>query len=145
MLDRETVETIRQMLESGEFSQREIADKIGVSRGTVSAISRGSRTERFAGESDETDSPFEAGPPRRCPTCGGLVQMPCLACRTREMIATESCQASWGESADLGDRPDRHQCSMAGRNRTDRCDPRGRLQSRRRRRGGEDRRQIAGR
>ncbi|NQU24563.1 MAG: helix-turn-helix transcriptional regulator [Candidatus Nealsonbacteria bacterium] len=86
MITVTVVSEIREMLAEGRLSQRQIARGLGVSRGTVNAIARGRRPDYAARRSRPSDD-FTApsGPPRRCPECGGLVQMPCLACRVRQL------------------------------------------------------------
>jgi hypothetical protein len=85
MIAPEVVDRIRQMLDQGSLSQRGIARRLGVSRGTVNAIALGRRPDyedvRRRREADEVPAP--SGPPRRCPGCGALVLMPCVACRVR--------------------------------------------------------------
>lgn len=84
MISSGTVDQIKRLLEEGDLSQREIARQVGVSRGTVNAIARGNRPDYEArGREREDDVVAPGGPPVRCPTCGGMVQMPCLACRVR--------------------------------------------------------------
>lgn len=78
------VSEIRDLLAEGGLSQRTIAQRMGVSRGTVSAIARGKRPNSgpHRGAASEQFVP-PGGPPRRCPGCGGMVQMPCLVCHVR--------------------------------------------------------------
>ena len=77
---------IRRLLQQGKLSQRQIALSVGVSRGTVNAIARGKRPHSTRrGTWDEPSPVGPVGPLRRCPTCGGLVQMPCLLCRIRRL------------------------------------------------------------
>ncbi len=83
MLAPAVVAEIRGLLAGGELSQGEIARRWGVSRGTVNAIATGRRAARSAQTAADEPFTFPPGPPRRCPGCGGLVQMPCLACRVR--------------------------------------------------------------
>jgi hypothetical protein len=78
------VKEIQDMLRAGTLSQRKIARRMGVSRGTVTAIALGRRCDRPARKRTE-EFDFPSGPPLRCPGCGGLVQMPCLLCRLRAM------------------------------------------------------------
>ena len=84
MLAPAVVEKIRQFLAGGELSQRKIAQRLGVSRGTVLAIARGRRA-------DDSRSPSAAGffdpngPVERCRGCGGMVKMPCLLCHIRQL------------------------------------------------------------
>ena len=83
MLAAKTVIEIQRLLDAKTHSQRRIAVLLGVSRGSVAAIASGKRRAELADECD--DAPAEhAGPPARCPGCGGLVYMPCLLCRLRK-------------------------------------------------------------
>lgn len=79
------VDQIRQMLTQGELSQRKIAQRLGISRGTVNAIAQGKRTSVPLWRHGSDDYVPPAGPPRRCPGCGGIVLMPCLLCHVRAM------------------------------------------------------------
>ncbi len=86
MLADAVVDQVRHLLNEGELSQRKIARRLGVSRGTVNAISQGRRpdycrTDLAAGG----EFPVLEGLPRRCPGCGGMVWMPCLLCRIRAL------------------------------------------------------------
>ena len=84
MLAPELVERIRNLLADGRLSQRGIARSLCVSRGTVGAIAHGQRPDyaaRLDGRSADLDAPTR--PAERCPGCGGMVRMPCLACRLR--------------------------------------------------------------
>jgi transcriptional regulator with XRE-family HTH domain len=86
MLAEAVVEQIRDLLAVGELSQRKIARRLGVSRGSVNAISQDrrpdyARSARAAGQ----HFPQPEGVPRRCPGCGGMVQMPCLLCYVRAL------------------------------------------------------------
>ena len=84
MLPPTTVMEVRRLLNDGCLSQRSIALSLGISRGTVHAIAAGKRPERRTGQgSAGFFSP--AGIPKRCPTCGGMVQMPCLLCHVRRL------------------------------------------------------------
>ena len=84
MIATAVADEIRELLGSGQLSQRKIALRVGVSRGTVNAIALGRRPDypaRRGGPSDDFIPP--SGPPRRCPGCGAKVRMPCLACHVR--------------------------------------------------------------
>jgi hypothetical protein len=86
MIAPEVIDQIKRLLAEGNLSQRRIARQLGVSRGTVHAIARGKRTDdRTRKQKQEEDLLAPRGPWDRCPTCGGMVQMPCLACRVRAM------------------------------------------------------------
>jgi len=86
MIPFRVADEIERLLEEGSLSQRKIARKVGVSRGTVNAIAQGTRpASRARRERQEDDFVTPGGPPVRCPICGGMVHMPCLACRVRAM------------------------------------------------------------
>jgi hypothetical protein len=84
MIASDLVREIREMLAAGGLSQRAIAERTGVSRGTVSAIAQGKRPD-YQPRNHSTEFGFipPVGRPARCPGCGGLVLMPCLACYLR--------------------------------------------------------------
>lgn len=88
MISVEVFQQIRRLLAEGRLSQRRIALQVGVSRGTVNAIALGKRPDyrRPDRRADQIVAP--SGPPRRCPSCGGMVQMPCLACRVTAIKQT---------------------------------------------------------
>lgn len=88
MLASEVVDKIRCLLSEGQLSQRAIARLLGVNRGTVSAIAlgRGRYDELSKRRRSREEVPPPSGCPRRCPECGALVQMPCVACRVREIL-----------------------------------------------------------
>ncbi len=86
MIPEAVVTRIRALLTQGELSQRKIAVQTGVSRGTVNAIAQGKRPEgAVRRQRQHRDFVPPGGLPRRCPSCGALVQMPCLACQLRAM------------------------------------------------------------
>jgi transcriptional regulator with XRE-family HTH domain len=75
-------------LAEAKLSHRKIAAATGVSRGTIGAIASGRRREpvkRTLPWDEALEIP--AGPPERCPDCGGMVYLPCRLCRTRKEIA----------------------------------------------------------
>ena len=84
MITTTIVDEIRRLLREGRLSQRRIASKIGVSRGTVNAIALGRRGSGHVRRQPEAEgfSP-PSGLPVRCPGCGAKVQMPCLLCYIR--------------------------------------------------------------
>ncbi len=89
MIAETVVREIRNLLTAGEHSQRRIAQRLGVSRGTVNAIARGTRPDRSPDRPDDDGLTAHVGPPSRCPGCGGMVQMPCLLCRVRAIKETQ--------------------------------------------------------
>ena len=85
MIASAVVSEIRDLLAEGALSQRRIAQRLGVSRGTVNAIARGRRPDYDSRRRGPAADGFMApgGLPQRCPGCGGMVQMPCLLCHVR--------------------------------------------------------------
>jgi hypothetical protein len=86
-ITEEIVIQVQQMLASNELSQRKIARKLGISRGTVNTIAQGRPLrKRPAPPRDEFgEYSLPSGPFVRCPGCGGRVILPCLLCRIREV------------------------------------------------------------
>ena len=82
MLSLAMVEEVHRLLGEGQMSQRQIARRLGVSRGSVWAIATGQRG--LWGRTDAPDHPLTRTLRRRCPRCGYLVTMPCVACRARD-------------------------------------------------------------
>ena len=70
-IQAETIILIERLLEAGR-SYRSIAKQAGVNRSTVAKLAR---------EQHAAELPSYV----RCPGCGGLVIMPCLACRLRKL------------------------------------------------------------
>lgn len=86
MISPMVIDEVRRLLNEQKLSQRTIARRVGVSRGTVNAIWLGKRSDRDRRcRTDGDDSLFDSSPPQRCPGCGGLVHMPCLLCRIRSL------------------------------------------------------------
>lgn len=79
MLSNNVVEEIRRLLSEGKLSQREISKHLRVSRGSVTSVALNRRHEPEPCD----DLALELGPPTRCPSCGGLVYLPCVLCRAR--------------------------------------------------------------
>lgn len=95
MIATSVIEEIHQLLEEGRLSQRKIASRIGVSRGTVNAVALGRRDcGRVFRQPDETGFIPPTGLPVRCPGCGGRVQMPCLRCYIRGVQGTKKMEGS---------------------------------------------------
>jgi len=91
MIAPKIVAEVRRLLAAGTHSQRKIARLTGISRGTVGAIASGRRPDYHESSDDGPEEP--AGPPERCPGCGGMVYMPCLLCRARKQ-STENRRVS---------------------------------------------------
>jgi len=103
---------VRRLLAETKLSQRKIAQLAGLSRGSVGAIASGRRPdyEGLPRDEDEIDEP--AGPPARCPGCGGMVYLPCRLCCVRQddgrkrRPAQDDGLRHFDESLDLALRPD---------------------------------------
>ena len=75
----------QRLLALGGLSQRKIAVMVGISRATVGAIAQGKYRDREARQRDRSDDFVPNGPLERCPSCGGMVYLPCLVCRVRKI------------------------------------------------------------
>jgi len=85
MLTLTMVEEIDRLLKEGQLSQRKIAARLGVSRGTVSAIASGRRGLHGKDPSDGVARLGVSGAPaERCPRCGHRIYLPCLICLARQ-------------------------------------------------------------
>ncbi|MFH1924377.1 MAG: helix-turn-helix transcriptional regulator [Planctomycetota bacterium] len=88
MIAPSIVTEIKRLLAEGVYSQREIARRAGVSRGSVGAIASGKRRDyddQSCNGERELDAP--TGPPRRCSGCGGMAHVPCRLCHVRKLMA----------------------------------------------------------
>jgi hypothetical protein len=84
MLANSAIEAARRLLLEGKLSRREIADRLGISRGSVNSIFNGTLTTRDESPAVADGDPLETGPIERCATCGGRVYMPCRLCAVRD-------------------------------------------------------------
>lgn len=89
MITTDIIDEVRRMLREGRLSQRKIAERTGVSRGTVNAVASGKRVDYSNRPTRKSDFTPPRGLPTRCPSCGGLVRMPCLVCYLRGRIKSE--------------------------------------------------------
>ncbi len=90
MIAPKIIAEVRRLLAEGLLSQRRIAKAAGVSRGTVGAIASGKRPDYQMSQQPWDDLWEEpTGPPERCPSCGGMVYMPCRLCRVRQAVAED--------------------------------------------------------
>jgi hypothetical protein len=88
MLTQTVVAEIRRLLAEDELSHRKIALVTGVCRGTIGAIAAGKRPDYQQLRRTRQGEPLEpAGPPERCPGCGGMVYHPCRFCQARSLAA----------------------------------------------------------
>lgn len=83
MLALGLVNEIKRLLETRDLSQRQIAKRLGTSRGTVSDVAKGRRRTRTKKKNTDADLLVFSNESElaRCPGCGGKVYMPCLRCR----------------------------------------------------------------
>ncbi len=82
---------VRSLLADGKLSQRSIARITGLSRSSVGAIARGNRKAFIAASMEDGVKFFSTSQsPERCPECGGMVYMPCHACRIRGYVSLSS-------------------------------------------------------
>lgn len=85
MLPASLVHEIDRLLKGGQLSHRQIALRLGVSRGTISAIANGRRGLHGKEPNEKTRTTCPTSPPTRCPGCGYRVYLPCLVCSARKM------------------------------------------------------------
>ena len=76
-----------ELLREGSWSVEVIARRVGLEMERVRALASevGVRTHRSGQRRAAEDVPRDGGEPRRCPTCGGLVYMPCYLCYVRDL------------------------------------------------------------
>lgn len=84
MLDDRVIHEIEKLLATGRYSQREVARRVGASRGSVNAVAKGRRKVRPPVVKEEDFK--QSGPVVRCPECGGRTRMPCRVCGTRRLM-----------------------------------------------------------
>jgi hypothetical protein len=84
MLAKKVVVEIDRLVKEGKLTHRRIAAQLGVGRSTVNEIARGRRRLFGYAAGEEAGDCEELEPAERCQTCGFLVHLPCLVCRTRE-------------------------------------------------------------
>ncbi len=90
MLPLVTIQEVCRLLEERKMSHRKIAYMLGVSRGTIGAISSGRRG--MHGREPGAERPILCClelPPERCQGCGGTVYKPCVLCCAREYKARQ--------------------------------------------------------
>ena len=85
-IPRETADLVRELL--GDVEHREIARRLGISRGTVASIAAG----RWVPAKSRKSGKSVGAIGERCDGCGGMFflpggKQPCRACRTRESVA----------------------------------------------------------
>jgi hypothetical protein len=111
MLALSTVHEIDRLLNEGKLSQRQIAQRLGVSRGSVGAIASGQRP--LVGKTD----PSPGLPaiksrelPQRCPACGYRIYVPCQICAARSYRAAKRRKLMSKPAPAPGTEPDASAC-----------------------------------
>lgn len=90
MIAEEKIREAETLLVKGVLSQRKIAKLTGLSRGTISMIASGKRKVYVKTVDPDMPAELEKSPPVRCPTCGGMVRMPCLFCFLKSLADKNS-------------------------------------------------------
>src|SRR3954447_13262861 len=83
MLPTALIKEINRLLKEGELSHRKIAMRLGVGRGTVSAIASGRRGLHGTDPKRRHSAELRRSAPVRCPRCGYRVYLPCRICRMK--------------------------------------------------------------
>jgi len=96
MLSKAVILEIDRLLREGQLSHRKIAQQLGVSRGTISAIVRGRRGLHGKEPVDERRSAKAT----RCPACGYRVYLPCLICSARKYRDQQQKRSVFEEQRD---------------------------------------------
>lgn len=115
MLSQSLILEIDRLLKEGQLSQRKIARRLGVSRGTISAIARGRR--RLHGKESRREK--RSARPARCPVCGYRVYLPCMICRAREYREQHRGTNSDEQRRDVGEVGAAYQGSCNGKRAKD--------------------------
>jgi transcriptional regulator with XRE-family HTH domain len=102
MITEKVVQEVRRLLAEGTLSQRKIAQRTGICRGTVGAIASGKRPDYEMSEPVEEEE--IVGPPMRCGGCGGLVYLPCRRCRLQETNSQNRRSLSRQRTAETNER-----------------------------------------
>jgi len=98
MIKNDIIRKILHLVKQGKMSQRQIAKRLGVSRGTVQAVAHGKRLEHIPVAMNAAATwVVPSGKPKRCPDCGSWVKMPCLACQllTTQQTSCTKLQVSY--------------------------------------------------
>jgi len=85
MLALGLVNEIKRLIETKGLSQRQIAKRLGISRGTVSDVAKGRRRTHTKNADADRSVFSNESELTRCPSCGGKVYMPCLLCQIRSL------------------------------------------------------------
>jgi hypothetical protein len=86
MITPAIVAEVERLLCEADLTYREIAERTGISHGSVSLIARGKRPSRLLSGGGDDDLSEACGPKARCPSCGAMVYSPCRLCRLRAVL-----------------------------------------------------------
>jgi hypothetical protein len=81
----DTIAEVERLLGMG-LSHRNVASKVGISRGSVGSISRGELSDRRCVHERLAIVPTMTGDVGRCPTCKRKVKLPCHACYVESLV-----------------------------------------------------------
>ena len=101
MLSNKRVKEVMRLLDAGQHSQRQIAKITGVSRIVIYRIASGKRALRPVTENTDWGEDRYKRPFERCPICGGLVQLPCIACIVKRLDKPNTFRWNRPESLEL--------------------------------------------
>jgi len=87
LIPQAIVDEVKRLLAEDQLSQRKIAARLSISRGSVSNIAHGRRPDYAARKRDDEPAFDPDAPKVRCTQCGAMAVMPCLACRDRAATA----------------------------------------------------------
>lgn len=93
MIGKEKILEVIRLLESRKISMRQIAQKMELSRGSVSNIAK--KIDLLKLKIAESLDFHREGPLRRCPRCGGMTQVPCTYCELKKIIGNGSSKVDW--------------------------------------------------
>jgi len=111
LLDPALVADVHRLHATGQYTQRAIARKTGVSRGSVATIVSGRRPDyqalRAAKQAADAEQPPSLNGPRsHCDECGCTVTQPCVACRAKAAQRNGTKRITRSEGTPEGLAPD---------------------------------------
>ena len=86
MIATAIVAEVESLLCEADLTYRNIAERTGISHGSVSLIARGRRPSHLLYRGGDDDLSAPCGPKARCPSCGAMIYLPCRSCRLRAVL-----------------------------------------------------------